>query len=325
MVRDFYLTSTRERIAWIVLILALLSLPTSAVLAFSNNKPTRVTDLPIELTTETSQIPDWDTPLDPEFSSTIVTYNPNFGTVIYERDWDDKGNPSDEADYDKPSQPEPYDYEPKWPDSPTVKIIATWPVGEEQTECTGVLVGETAALTAGHCVFPHNPEHREDEGPCWVDTLDIIAFQDTTEHTSGYTALLTWAAWTENRDFNYDLAGIKLVEPLGSKVGWLGFGYHNNNQIFLEPSWEHTSFPVVAEDPPISSGTFSFTEITNNVLHADNPSEYGQSGSGAHRNEYDHIVYSILSHHRSFGVDTHTAPASRRTSSLRCVTGSTAI
>jgi hypothetical protein len=201
---------------------------------------------------------------------------------------------------------DPYEYEPKWPDSPAVKIIAHWPAEGKTIECTGVLVGETAALTAGHCVFTHKTEYCDTEAPCWVDNLEIIAYQDSNELNSGYAELLTWTAWTENRDYNYDLAGVKLDTPLGSTIGWLGFGFNNEDQIFLNPCWEHTSFPVDADGTPISSGLFSFRVITNHLLNVEGTSNFGQSGTGSHSNNHNHIVYSILSHHRSFEEIIHT-------------------
>ena len=305
MKRKFLLAHVNGRTARIVGFLLLLALPTSGVLASRGGLPEMPASHPITSTTGDSQIPNWSPPLDPEFSkwdNAPVTFDLANGAVEQGRFPDCKTCSPKKTDYLKPD-PSPT---PVWPASPTVKIIATWP-SDETTECSGVLIDSAAALTAGHCIFTHTDALCNGESSCWVKELTTYLNYGTPDvQESSFTQLLTWTAWTENRDFRYDLAGVKLDQPLGSNVGWLGFGYNNDteNQFFPITTFEYMSYPY---ESGLHTWTGQFAVIEDHHFFTDNPSDYGQSGAAAHSNDYFHIVYSVLSHHQDFDGDIKTA------------------
>lgn len=286
--------------AWIILILAVLALPASAVLAAQTQ--TQDEDaLRINKThSNARQIPTWAPPLNSEFDNLPVVYDPVNGAVEQPEINEPKSPLSHATEYSDRSA--------NWPTSTTVKVIATWPASETPTECSGVLITETAILTAGHCVFTHTAENCHSEDSCWAENLEIFLYDGNQERQSSFKEILTWTAWTENHDFDYDLAGVRLTQAFGKQAGWLGFGNNIDDLIFSNAIWKFSSVPSNAENPPITSALFRFSGIQNQLFYSDGPSSYGQSGAGAYssENEYKHIVYSVLSHQRLFGENIFT-------------------
>lgn len=310
MNRKNLLERAKGRAAGIILVLAVFALPSSAVLGARTGSPAGETSLP----NGSPQIPAWEPTLDPNFSQSNnkpVAYNKESGEGVLNWYTECKTCQLESTNWKKW---DPYDPEPKWPVSPTVKIETTWPSGQKH-QCSGVLVDQTTVLTAAHCIYTHSTEFCDSESSCWPLNLQISAYQNTSALPSGFTELITWTAWTENRDYDYDLAGIKLDTPLGSDVGWLGFGYNNDNQFFSNKYFEHTSFV----DDTLIYWNGVFTEVKDHIFYSNDASSEGQAGAGAHRNEYDHIVYSVLSHHLDEGeVKTgHTRITKEKFSSLR--------
>lgn len=290
MKRVFPLESAPGRTAWILMILVIFTLPNSAAWALNSQLP----ESGQPARSAEPQIPNWEPPLDPNYSmweNVPVTYDPNNGAVKQGRFPECKTCLPDETDYNKPENP------PGWPETATVKVITQWPSGDE-TECSGMLVDSAVIVTAGHCVFSFKPALCEGESSCWCSDLQVfLKYQQEGEQQSGYTQLLSWTAWTENRDFRYDLAGVKLEHPLGNAVGWLGFGYNNDKQgqFFPTAGFEYTSYPA---DPgsEITQWSGNFTTIEEHHFFSDGLSAYGQGGAGAHSNENSHIIFSVLSH-----------------------------
>jgi hypothetical protein len=310
--RELFLKTEKGRAAGliIIIILALLASPASVVLGARTSAPAVET----AHLNGTPQIPAWEQTFDPDYAESNnkpVSYSETAGEVVYDWYSECKTCLSENTNWNKLLT---YDYEPKWPVSPTVKIETEWPSGQT-TDCSGILVDQTTVLTAAHCILMHSTELCDGESACWPLNLQITAYQDSSELDSGFTELFTWTAWTENRDFDYDLAGIKLDTPLGSQVGWVGIGYNVDNQYLSNKTFEYTGY--------VESGMMSwdgeFKEITEQIFYSDGASDLGLAGAGAHCNEYNNIVYSVLSH-RVVEGDTktgHTRITKAKFSALR--------
>ncbi len=165
------------------------------------------------------------------------------------------------------------------------------------------MVDQSTVLTAAHCVFTHTPERCGPAASCWAQDLKIFVMYDNIQKESDFEQILTWTAWTENKDFNYDLAGVKLENPLGDDVCWLGFGYNNDNQFFLNNIFTHSFFIGSARS---TIADFSFSNPEEHRLFTNTTSDYGQAGAGAYWNGSSITVFSVLSHHHDLEGDTFT-------------------
>lgn len=262
--------------------------------AFAENNPSNISQKSLEMQIREGggdpSLPDWEAPLNPDFSDNEP--------LVYKDGVEDrqgiidkcKSCTSDSANAYSPTI-EPF--------APTVKVIATWPSGTS-SECSGVLVQARFILTTGHCVYTHNPDRCIGTDSCWVDNLQVFSKYDLGE---GYyqettsTQILTWTAWTENKDFNYDLAAVELADPLGMEVGWLGYGY-NNDDTFFTGTFENFSYPT--EDPfdgkTMHPWEGNFEVIEDHRLISPGTSLDGQSGAASRSTEDLDSVYSVLSH-----------------------------
>lgn len=185
-----------------------------------------------------------------------------------------------------------------WPYTPTVKIFSHWPSGEV-TPCSGMLVQALTLITAGQCVFTHQPDFcSAGDESCWVEDLEVIpAYADGQDPfgKSGYRTILTWTAWTEAENSAYDLAAVQLRYPIGASIGWLGIGFKTDDQYFLNNEFSSTSYPNAA---PFHGETMAEWTGPFNQVNADQLSNSGASDSGqigATFNGANGIAYGILS------------------------------
>ena len=188
-----------------------------------------------------------------------------------------------------------------WPFSPTVKIRSHWPVGEP-TECSGMLVDARYILTAAQCVYTHSSERcLAGDDACWVEDLEgIPTYADGNEPLgkSGFSTIMTWTAWTEAQNFDFDLAAVQLRYPIGGYTGWMGVGFATDNDLFTEFEITSMSYPL---DPPfygeimyLWEGSFTDATTSDEILYFDGSGDPGQSGAAYNRN--NGITYGVFSH-----------------------------
>ena len=185
-----------------------------------------------------------------------------------------------------------------WPYTPTVKIFSHWPSGDITT-CSGMLVQALTLVTAGQCVYTHQADLCPvGQDSCWVDDLEAIpSYADGEDRfgKSGYQTILTWTAWTEAENSEYDLAAVQLRYPLGASLGWLGVGFSTDDSYFLNNDFSTTSYPHATpfNGETMAEWTGPFSEAQTDLLYIDGTSDSGQIGASI--NGADGVAYGILS------------------------------
>ena len=194
-----------------------------------------------------------------------------------------------------------------WPYTPTVKIYSHWPSGEVTT-CSGMLVQALTLVTAGQCVYTHQADLCQvGEESCWVDDLEAIpAYADGEDPygKSGYQTILTWTAWTEAVNSEYNLAAVQLRYPIGAALGWLGVGFNADDSFFTNQSFSSTFYPLSApfNGEVMAEVASSFSAADPDILHIENNGDNGQIGAGLYGP--DGIVYGILSNPQDASGET---------------------
>lgn len=178
-------------------------------------------------------------------------------------------------------------------------------VGYIDSDCTGTLVARSTVLTAGHCVFDRRNQqwkanldywpnmaaggpHCHKSGGCTRDTAVAWAHVDTLFVHASTDDLCPDGSHgcSSAQDSVFDIALIRLAEPVGDTYGWMASGYR----------CAATSYAVTtagyADDLPdrhmyTTSGTlYSFSacpapqwSVSGNVVRSDLDAATGQSGS----------------------------------------------
>lgn len=178
---------------------------------------------------------------------------------------------------------------------------------EVRTECSGTMIDPFHVLTAGHCVYKFEDEdgYTVDD---WAHTIRVVPAYDEGAEPFGraYNVQLhSYAGWTENADWDWDIAVIDLEWPIGALSGWRGYGTSSICDWFTGGLWIHYGYP--GEDNPHDgetmwwqSGFYDGCETSGNEVWFDREMFKGQSGGGAVKND---ILYALRSNSIWVGVD----------------------
>jgi len=191
-----------------------------------------------------------------------------------------------------------------------VKIFSAYTneYGQEvRTECSGTMIDPFHVLTAGHCVY----KFEDDDGNTvddWAHTVRVVPAYDEGAEPFGraYNVQLhSYAGWTENADWDWDIAVIDLDWPIGALTGWRGFSTSSICDWFTSGLWIHYGYP--GEDNPHDgetmwwqSGFYDGCETSGNEVWFDRDMFKGQSGGGAVKND---ILYAVRSNEIWVGLD----------------------
>jgi V8-like Glu-specific endopeptidase len=188
-----------------------------------------------------------------------------------------------------------------WPFAPTVKLFSYWPSGE-MTTCSGMMVDARVMLTAGSCVYTHNPSLCSDgDSACWVaDVSAVPAYADGEAPfgQSGYESIMAWTNWTEAQNQAFDLAAIRLRSPIGDTTGWLGVGFNNENAAFTGNTLANTAYlqdsPYDGESMYGWEGTVTDADSSDDIFYINGNCDSGRIGASL--NGQDGVAYGIFSY-----------------------------
>ena len=147
--------------------------------------------------------------------------------------------------------------------------------------CSGAMVGSDAVLTAAHCVFSRSNQ-------AFFSTVSFAPGQSSSESPYGVipwshvTIYASYASSSTSDPNPYDIAVIKLSQPVGLSSGWLGIKVPCQ-----EPDAQGTFAIVTAgfpDDRPIGTCmtaecSVSYNSCTDPYLYHKCPTIDGQSGS----------------------------------------------
>ena len=89
------------------------------------------------------------------------------------------------------------------------------------------VIGESAVFTAAHCVFEHNRGG-------WADNILFVPqFDSGSAPVGNWTSrsVVAMKGWTQDRKFEYDMAGFVTDRPIRPSTGSLGWmAHHAPNQ-----------------------------------------------------------------------------------------------
>lgn len=146
---------------------------------------------------------------------------------------------------------------------------------------TGWFISPSTLITAGHCVFINNKENPSSPANGWVRSIQVMPGRNGSTfpfETVISTQFRSVEGWIENGDENFDYGAIILPRPLGSSLGWLGFGS------FTDAELNNSTANIAGYPADKSEGTLWFHAsriigVNNRKIFYDIDTFGGQSGS----------------------------------------------
>lgn len=141
--------------------------------------------------------------------------------------------------------------------------------GNSRLVCSASPFGAYHLITAGHCVFNHDTSQGVPRG--WADEIwafpaqtDLVLPNDEPDHPFGearITHMRGWACWTQDQNWDCDLALLTLDRRLPERTGWMGREW-GNQASSLNFSGYPTEVPYVPQSeilqyPGFDSGNVS--------------------------------------------------------------------
>lgn len=185
------------------------------------------------------------------------------------------------------------------------------------THCSGTLIDPMHLLTAGHCIYKH-PDDPDDDSLVrgWPVRVEVWpAYEDGAKPlgTAFGVSFYSWEGWTEDEDFDHDIAFIELNWPIGASAGHLGLGTSDSCLFFQTRAFTSAGYPGQEfQGRFMYSWTGPFISCDSvegfwygEEVRTDAFARRGQSGSGAWTTINGHpTVFAVLSNLRSWLEDT---------------------
>ncbi len=188
---------------------------------------------------------------------------------------------------------EPVDDTEAYPWAAVAKTFSHFPNGE-WIEGSAAMVGPDQALTAGHIVYDH------DRGG-WADEVQVVpGFDLGFEPFGTFFAddLRSLAGWTEQADFDFDIALIELDDDAGDLTGWFGIASRSRQEL-LDGLLNTAGYPADLDDGEGMWFASDFAlDVDDRTISMDRflDAAGGQSGSGVWLKEGDdRVIVGVLS------------------------------
>jgi len=165
-----------------------------------------------------------------------------------------------------------------FPFSAVCKLRVSYPSGKAAMG-SGVLVGATTVLTAGHVVY------QDDDGG-WASSIEVIPGYDDGDAPYGrhYAAsMMTLRGWIEDETSEYDFGALSLDEDVGAQTGYLGVRWRHFNSPYDGAILNTAGYPGDLESGEamyFSSGPCSSATSEKLFYAGTMDTAGGQSGSG---------------------------------------------
>jgi len=188
--------------------------------------------------------------------------------------------------------------------------------GGSSAFCSGTLIAPNVILTAGHCVHCGTGSNNCPAGT-WIDfdtvtihpcdSGDRNAWWPWASRRYSVAQIRTWSGWTQESNYDYDIAVIKVHGNPGDKYGWKSIGYDTA----MTNSWSF-NMQGYPGDKPAWTMWHDYDRQCRESDHSNcrnNPSTGqikimndlwpGHSGSGLYRyvaSKRSRVVYGVVSY-----------------------------
>jgi hypothetical protein len=194
-----------------------------------------------------------------------------------------------------------------YPFRTAIKLFG-WKNDTLEHNCSGVMIGENFVMTAAHCLYSNVSQSWQFDSllaiPAWDNGIaDPQLPASTVEKIYIFKSYYSGAKPD-------DIALLKLNEPIGQQIGWIGMAFSNDTSYFAGKVFHKLSYPS-APDPVNPSLVYNGDTLYYNYGEIDLIGSFlglnspyaigipGQSGSS--------LFYTNNSEYFSFGVFSYAA------------------